>query len=201
MHELLTSANSNGKLQHGFINEIAKKYDLHKRKIGRIWRQIRDQKKNKVPINVNNKKTVTNGRPAVPFDENKFKSIEKVKKTTLRSLSRAMEVSYSTVCRWKKNRYFRKHTNAIKPLLTDKNKLDRLIFCLSSCILDEQTSNFTFNEMTNVVHIDEKLFYITRIQQTFYLTPDEIQPHREIQSKRFIPKIMFMCRCKTNLFY
>ena len=45
MHDLLTSANSNGKLQHGFINEIAKKYDLHRRTIGRIWRQIRDQKK------------------------------------------------------------------------------------------------------------------------------------------------------------
>ena len=47
--------------------------------------------------------------------------------------------------------------------------------------------------MSNVVHIDEKLFYITRTQQTFYLTPDEIEPHREIQSKRFVPKIMFMC--------
>ncbi|XP_057529994.1 uncharacterized protein LOC130808552 [Amaranthus tricolor] len=200
MHELLTSLNSNGKPQHGFINEIAKKYDLHRRTIERIWRQIRDQKKNEVPINVNNKKTGTKGRASIPFDENKFKSIEKVKKTTLRSLSRAMGVSHTTVCRWKKKKYFRKHTNAIKPLLTDKNKLDRLIFCLSSCIFDEQTSNFTFNEMSNVVHIDEKLFYITRTQQTFYLTQDELEPHREIQSKRFIPKIMFMCAVARPIF-
>ena len=107
-------------------------------------------KKNQVPINVNNKKTGSKGRPSIPFDENKFKSIEKVKKTTLRALSRAMGVSQTTICRWKTKKYFRKHTNAIKPLLTDKNKLDRLIFCLSSCILDEQTSNFTFNEMSNV---------------------------------------------------
>ncbi|XP_057532895.1 uncharacterized protein LOC130810784 [Amaranthus tricolor] len=200
MHDLLTSANSNGKLQHGFINEIAKKYDLHRRTIGRIWRQIRDQKKHNLPINVNNMKSLTNGKARIAFDENKFKSIEKAKKTTLRSLSKAMEVSYSTVCRWKTKRYFRKHTNAIKPLLTDKNKLDRLIFCLSSCILDEQTKNFTFNEMKNVVHIDEKLFYITRTQQTFYLTQDEIEPHREIQSKRFIPKIMFMCAVARPIF-
>ncbi|XP_057529901.1 uncharacterized protein LOC130808440 [Amaranthus tricolor] len=54
--------------------------------------------------------------------------------------------------------------------------------------------------MTNVVHIDEKLFYITRTQQTFYLTQDEIEPHREIQSKRFIPKIMFMCAVARPIF-
>ncbi|XP_057518355.1 uncharacterized protein LOC130799246 [Amaranthus tricolor] len=125
-------------------------------------------KKNEVPINVNNKKTGTKGRASIPFDENKLKSIEKVKKTTLRSLSRAMGVSHTTVCRWKKK--------------------------------DEQTSNFTFNEMSNVVHIDEKLFYITRTQQTFYLTQDEIEPHREIQSKRFIPKIMFMCVVARPIF-
>ncbi|XP_057543524.1 uncharacterized protein LOC130821758 [Amaranthus tricolor] len=54
--------------------------------------------------------------------------------------------------------------------------------------------------MLNVVHIDEKLFYITRTQQTFYLTPDEIEPHREIQSKRFVPKFMFMCAVARPIF-
>ncbi|XP_057543296.1 uncharacterized protein LOC130821520 [Amaranthus tricolor] len=194
------SLNSKGKLAYGFINEIAKKYDVHRRTIGRIWRQIRDQKNNQVPINVNNKKKGSKGRPSIPFDENKLKSIEKVKKTTLRALSRAIGVSQTTIYRWKTKKYFRKHTNAIKPLLTDKNKLNRLIFCLSSCILDEQTSNFTFNDMSNVVHMDEKLFYITRTQQTFYLTQDEIEPHREIQSKRFVPKIMFMCAVARPIF-
>ncbi|XP_057545833.1 uncharacterized protein LOC130824831 [Amaranthus tricolor] len=43
-------------------------------------------------------------------------------------------------------------------------------------------------------------FYITRTQQTFYLTPDEIEPHREIQSKRFVPKIMFMCAVARPIF-
>ncbi|XP_057535502.1 uncharacterized protein LOC130813678 [Amaranthus tricolor] len=201
MHELLMSLNRKGKPAHGFINEIAKKYDVHRKTIGRIWRQIRDQiNNNQVPINVNNKKKGSKGRPPIPFNENKFKSIEKVKKTTLRALSRAMGVSQTTICRWKTKKYFRKHTNAIKMLLTNKNKLDRLIFYLTSCILDEQTSNFTFNKMSNVVHIDEKLFYITRTQQTFYLIQDEIEPHREIQFKRFVPNIMFMCAVARPIF-
>ena len=54
--------------------------------------------------------------------------------------------------------------------------------------------------MLNVVHIDEKLFYITRIQQTYYLTPGEVEPYSEIQSKRFVPKIMFMCVVPTPIF-
>ncbi|XP_057530016.1 uncharacterized protein LOC130808575 [Amaranthus tricolor] len=83
-----------------------------------------------------------------------------------------MGVSQSTVWRWKTKEIIRKHTNAIKPLLNDKNKLDRLIFCLSSCILDDEGINFRFNDMSNSVHIDEKLFYLTRTQQTYYLTPD-----------------------------
>ena len=111
-----------------------------------------------------------------------------------------MGVSQSTVWRWKTKEIIRKHTNAIKPLLNDKNKLDRLIFCLSSCILDDEGINFRFNDMSNSVHIDEKLFYLTRTQQTYYLTPGEEEPHREIQSKRYVPKIMFMCAMTKPLF-
>ena len=87
----------------------------------------------------------------------------------------------------------RKHTNAIKPLLTDTNKNNRLFFCISSCIYDEQTYGFKFSDMSNIVHIDEKLFYLTITQKTYYLTPGEPEPHRKIQSKRFIPKIILMC--------
>ena len=54
--------------------------------------------------------------------------------------------------------------------------------------------------MSNIVHIDEKLFYLTRIQQTYYLKPGEKESHREIQSKRYVPKIMFMYVVAKPLF-
>ena len=107
MHELLLSLNSKGKPAHGVINEIAKKYDVHRRTVGRIWRQIWDQiKNNQVLITVNNKKKGNKGRPSIPFDEKKFKSIEKAKKTSLATLSKAMGVSQTTICRWKRKKYF-----------------------------------------------------------------------------------------------
>ena len=86
-------------------------------------------------------------------------------------------------------------------MLNDKNELDKLMFCLSSCIVDDEGINFRFNDVSNIVHIDEKLFYFTRAaQQTYYLTPREEEPHRDIQSKRYVPKIMFMCAVAKPLF-
>ncbi|KAK9664370.1 hypothetical protein RND81_14G036800 [Saponaria officinalis] len=46
--------------------------------------------------------------------------------------------------------------------------------------------------MYDVVHIDEKHFYMTRTTTKYYLLPNEPKPHRTCQSKRFITKIMFM---------
>ena len=110
-----------------------------------------------------------------------------------------MGVSQSTVFRWKKKKLIRKHTNAIKPHLSDNNKVDRLIYS-PSCTLNSMTNTFKFTDMSNIVQIDEKFFYITKEQQTYYLSPGEIEPHREIQSKRFIPNIIFMCAIAQHIF-
>ena len=77
-------------------------------------------------------------------------------------------------------KHIRKRTNAIKPLLNDNNKNDRLFFCLRSCNFDAQTDSFKFSDMSNIVHIEENLFYRTRTQKTYSLTPGETEPHREI---------------------
>ena len=111
-----------------------------------------------------------------------------------------MEVSQSTVCRWKKDRIIKKHTNAIKPTLNYNNKLHRLSFALSKLQYDEHTDSFKFKSHNNIVHIDEKHFYLTRESQTYYLAPGEVEPHRECQSERFIPKIMFMCAIANPIF-
>ena len=46
--------------------------------------------------------------------------------------------------------------------------------------------NFRFNDMSNIVHIDEKLFYLTLGGGT--------------TSKSYVPKIMFMCAVAKPLF-
>ena len=72
-------------------------------------------------------------------------------------------------------------------MLTEKNEMERLNFCLSFIGNDG-----FFDDMYSYVHIDEKWFYITRINQKYYLLPDEEPPERSCKSKRFITKVMFM---------
>ncbi|ETV71522.1 hypothetical protein H257_13185 [Aphanomyces astaci] len=47
--------------------------------------------------------------------------------------------------------------------------------------------------MHNVVHVDEKWFYLTTVKGKFYVYDDEVLPHRQAKSKRFITKVMFLC--------
>ena len=49
-----------------------------------------------------------------------------------------------------------------------------------------------FIGMYNIVHIDEKWFYMTKKSKKYYLLPSEDDPLRSCQSKNFIPKVMFL---------
>ena len=46
--------------------------------------------------------------------------------------------------------------------------------------------------MDNIVHIDEKWFYLTRENNTYYLLPDEPQPMCTTKNKSCIAKVMFL---------
>ena len=165
---------------------------------------------NNTIINLNSKRVGRQDPNKIQFDEGKCKSIKFELKCTQHSVAKQMEVSRSTICRWKKKKVIRKHTNAIKQTLNEKNKLHMLSFELSKCQYDEQNDSFKFKphtniihideKHTNIVHIDEKHFYLTQETQTYYLTLDKLEPHRECHSKRFIPKIMFMCTVANPIF-
>ncbi|XP_074265121.1 uncharacterized protein LOC141587546 [Silene latifolia] len=49
-----------------------------------------------------------------------------------------------------------------------------------------------FAEMSNVIHMDEKWFYIRYDGHKFYVVEGEELPYRSCQSKRYITKVMFM---------
>lgn len=49
-----------------------------------------------------------------------------------------------------------------------------------------------FIYMSNIIHIDEKWFYMTKKSKSYYLLPEEEDPLRTCQSKNFIGKVMFL---------
>ncbi|XP_039118935.1 uncharacterized protein LOC120255103 [Dioscorea cayenensis subsp. rotundata] len=58
----------------------------------------------------------------------------------------------------------------------------------------------TFKGMYNVIHIDEKWFYMTKKSENYYLLPDEEDPPRSCKSKNFIGKVMFLVAIARPMF-
>lgn len=81
-----------------------------------------------------------------------------------------------------------RRSNSIKPFLTDDNRNERLAYCL----LFVNPNNMQFCDQDTRIHIDEKWFYLTRSEQTYYLAAGEAPPVRSVQSKRYISKVMFI---------
>jgi hypothetical protein len=49
-----------------------------------------------------------------------------------------------------------------------------------------------FKSMQNIIHIDEKWFYMSKKSENYYLLPNEEKPHCTCKSKNFITKVMFL---------
>ena len=67
-------------------------------------------------------------------------------------------------------------TNTIKPLLTEETKRARITF------IDrfDDESTLLYSPMYDVIHLDEKRFYITRASQRIYLSLNEPEPLRYV---------------------
>lgn len=96
------------------------------------------------------------------IDIEKIREIPLHKRSSLRSLAEALECTTGQLMRLIKKGVLRRHSSALKPHMTDDNMKARLRFCLS--MLEESSIPFEpkFKSMHNVIHIDEKWFYVTK---------------------------------------
>ena len=122
-------------------------------------------------------------------------------------LAQNIAVPVPTLHRLFKKGCFRRHTSALKPFLTEENKVARVAYCLEE--IDGATVVGVgpphFKDMFDRVDIDEKWFYQTSDGKNYILTAaefdsdndgeeeEEANPHRTISHKSHIPKVMFLC--------
>ncbi|XP_074314843.1 uncharacterized protein LOC141651013 [Silene latifolia] len=191
--QILLEKCKNGKPARGSMLEVAVQFGVTRKSITNLWNKAKQQRDAGEVINVISKLKGKKCKPRLVFDDAKFKSLDLEQKTTQARVAAAMKCSQSMVSKWVTDKVIRTHTNALKPGLTDKNKLCRLIFSMSQLYYDDICSKAMFKDQSNVIHIDEKWFYITKDGQRFYLSQTEPDPYRSVQSKTFIGKIMFMC--------
>ncbi|XP_073119788.1 uncharacterized protein [Henckelia pumila] len=189
---LLIQHPDNGKLPRGVLSKVANAFSISIRSVSRIWREGKSTMNRGVPL-FPNKLLNRRHRKRIEIDFEQMKNIPFRHQTNIRSLSKALNLSKTTVHRRIKDGNIRPHSNPVKPCLSDDNIRARLEFCLS--MVDQEstiTSRPIFINMHDHIHIDEKWFYLTKTCEKYYLHADEIEPFRTCKSKSFITKIMFL---------
>lgn len=190
--EELLKKSAMGKLRRGYVTEVAQLFSVGVRTIHRIWKQANDCVANGAAVDFSSRKQGRVGRKRAQIDINKVAEIPLRRRTSVRSLAKAMDVPQTTLYRRIKEGDIRPHTNAIKPYLCEEGKKARLRFCLSMLEPSSLASEPFFKNMYNYVHIDEKWFFLTKESERYYLLPEEEEPVCTCKSKRFITKVMFL---------
>ncbi|XP_021991321.1 uncharacterized protein LOC110888087 [Helianthus annuus] len=181
-----------GGLKSEFTRDVATLFSVSIRTISRIWHDAKLQLQHGSVVDVSSKRANVIRRKRIQIDFTHVSQIPLRRRTNIRSLAKAINVSKSTMHRRIKEGALRPHTNAIKPDLTDQNKKARLEFCLSMVTRSFSSASPTFYDMFNVIHIDEKWFYMSKPSKRYYLVPNEDEPLRTCKSKKFITKVMFL---------
>ena len=138
------------------------------------------------------------GRKMIPLAVDKMKAIPAIKRGSLRCLE-AMLITHSNDCtvdfetgkceckplpghcktslqvKLKKG-LFKRVSSSVRPLINDGNRKVRVVFIIRWVDPDSLPHSPTFYAMYYVIHIDEKWFYITLVDRTYYLCNDEAVP-------------------------
>ncbi|KAK9742268.1 hypothetical protein RND81_03G160200 [Saponaria officinalis] len=180
----------NSKLKHGLLTKLGQEFNLSRMTIHKYWLTVKQQITEGKLVAVD--RDYKGSKKRVIIDLETVRSIPLFKRSSVRSLACAMNINSSTVHRLIKKGKIRAHSNAMKPQLTEGNKIARVQWVLDRIRNLSSGQNLEFEENYNVVHIDEKWFYMSRVSQKFYLLPNEKEPHRSCTSKTHMTKIMFM---------
>jgi hypothetical protein len=187
--QALLQSSENRILRRGAINDIAALFNVTRLTVSALWKRgIASLQSGGSVMDVSSRKRNYGWKWNDVVDQ--LKAINNVplnRRGTVRSAASSLAIPKTSFHRAIKRGNIRPHTNAIKPLLTNINKEQRVVFCKSNI----NTERDMFHDMLDVVHVDEKWFYMTKNDQRYYLGPDEPDPYRTTKSKRFSTKVMF----------
>ncbi|XP_058782995.1 uncharacterized protein LOC131657639 [Vicia villosa] len=183
--QLLIKNSYGGKLELGTVIWLTSKYSVSTYVIYRIWKQV-------CQTGDASHKRSNCGRKRVTVDIEKVRDISLAKRSTLQSLAFSLGISKTTLLKFVKDGTLRRNSNELKPHMKDSNMKDRLRFCLSMLEETSLPRDPEFKSMHNIIHIDEKWFYMTKKSANYYLLENEDEPYCTCKNKNFISKVMFL---------
>ncbi|XP_074293660.1 uncharacterized protein LOC141620774 [Silene latifolia] len=189
-----------GKPIRGLMNFLAAKYQVDRKTIFEVWRVAKRQRENGDSLQLNSRIKGKKGRERLEVPIDRILATPIGEKGSLHAFGETIGISATTIFNWVKQGKLRSHTSTLHSSLTDENMFNRLIFSLSKLSYDKISNSLKFKDMGNIVHIDEKWFYISQDGATFFLLSEEIDPYRHCQSKSFITKVMFMAAVSRPIY-
>jgi hypothetical protein len=191
---LLHSVRQDGSFPHGDLKKISDAFDVDRKTVWRIWKKAKlAREQGLVNYEEISSRKKNCGRRTIHFPDlvkSAVKGTPLLQRRSMRKLAKALGVSKSLVWGWKKDGILRSNTNAIKPMLTEENKVKRVLFALEWLDSEDKSK---YQDMMDIIHLDEKWFYISRDGERFLLSEDEPAPYRTVAHKSHIKKVMFLC--------
>jgi hypothetical protein len=122
-------------------------------------------------------------------------ALSPTKKTNQRSIAAALGVSKRFIQDLTRDGHLRKETSRLKPTVQQHHKDERLMWCFN--MIDPTTMNPTrssmkFQDMYDLVHVDEKWFNLKQVKAGFILSSKEKAPYRHTRHKNHIQKVQFL---------
>ena len=194
----LNSMVNQGTFGRGSISSMAREMGYDRSTISKLWNGARVTRATGVihSPEISRKLDRRGRRPKLSPStiRVKVKALPLNARNTRQNLSFALRVSHTTVNSWVKKGILRTHRNMLKPTLTEQNKLSRLLMATSFVKeKDNKPGEYEYEDMLDLVHIDEKWFYLSQDGKRFVLADDEENPHRTVKHKSHITKVMFLC--------
>jgi hypothetical protein len=179
-----------GRLPHGVVARVAKTHRMSERTVARIWARGTD-----VDVENENKfadRRANNKRPP-KYDLNvlkaRLKNIPMEERGTIRASAASMDLPISTFYHYTKKKIFKSTRVAVKPTLSPTHCRNRIDFVQSR--RDDDDPQF-FDMQFNVIHIDEKWFYVDKVNRRCYLAEDEENLFTKQRNKKYMTKVMFL---------
>lgn len=191
---MLLGMSALGPLPYGAITKVAKKFQISRETVSRLWGQAKTSRAQGIPNEneIVSKKNRRGDKDKWDADAgmDAMKSISVKKRKTIRHLAERLEMPTSTVQYLKaKKKVIVRHSNALKPTLTDEHLVARVDYALSQ----RDPNNLTkYQDMYDRIDLDEKWFYMTEDNEVYLLAADEEPPQRSTKHKGYIQKVMFL---------
>ncbi len=181
-----------GRLPKGIVSFLASDFNVGRATVYRIWKKVLNGLiTGRLDLTTNKNKCGRKPHYNMEILQSKIVALPPWKRMTVRRSAGSLGIPRSTFQFMVKNKGLAmRHSNTTKPLLTEKNKEDRLKFAMDF-VPDERTG--VVKPIFDCAHIDEKHFLIFKEKASYYLVPDEEAMIRRCKSKRFVTKVMFLC--------